>query len=714
MSEPAANPPPAADDLAAFLAGLFRAWQAARLYGPGHPVLDEAAAQAAAAVTAVRGTPSIVVLPEGFECAGQALASDTATQALKALSAELHGLDISAIDLTPGLTAADASACAEALAEASEQPLVERVNAAGGGRLSLRAVSYRGVHVREAGHDAEPEADDDAPRSRARLWSRLNTGILDPASEATDPRLLAQQIGAEVAAQPRAALNGLRDSLVGAARELADRPDDEQRRGIDRMQALLAGLGPQLRASLESVPAAQPTPTSARPTDEAMATQITGAMSRGASAGAALSSEALMLCQKLAALGPGAVVEDEQDEPDDDDNPAEALADALESLFSRYDPTEFTPEDYRAQIRSTLDAAGPLGPRAGLDIAFAAETLGVRCAHIAHDLLAGDAAAPSAALQEVIAASVVPLIDAREFAVLFDRLQCGDTALTRALTRDVVIDRVLETDAQDQDGENLSIITELLSHAGDRAIVRLTHRLIHGRATDVGRAAHTLLGAAATATRHGALHRVLAQAQGPLPAAAAVLLAGLPFATATEALKAQLNAPEKDNRRAAYALLAAAFARWPAGFLSQALRERDAEVQACVLDRLSAGRDARHLALAKVALEGQSPAGVLPPAAFDRLTAGTLARGIEGQWVAAQVLRILASALSPRRAARGVRLAAALADHSENPAVRRALLWWRLMPARWLARLSGAPAAVRVVSDAPAALTPPTETRSAA
>ena len=141
-------------------------------------------------------------------------------------------------------------------------------------------------------------------------------------------------------------------------------------------------------------------------------------------------------------------------------------------------------------------------------------------------------------------------------------------------------------------------------------------------------------------------------------------------------------------------LLAAAFPQWPARFLSQALRDRDPDVQRCVLDRLAAGHDARHLALAKLVLEGQSVAGVLPAPAFDRLARGTLDRGIEGVWVTARVLRTLASALTPRRAALGARLARQLAEHRSDPPVRRALLLWRVMPGRWVARLAGSPPGV--------------------
>lgn len=706
-------------DLAGFLAGWFRAWQAGRLYGAGHPVVRDAATQAAAALQGLRGPRSVVVLPDGFECSGVEVQSDTAAEALRALSTALHGLDIGSIELAPGLTADDAEAAALALAEASERPVVERVNSAAPGRLSLRAVTYRGVQVRDAALGGHGDAGAD-PHSRARLWSRLNTGILDPSSEATDPRLLAQQIGAEVVARPRVALAGLRESLVGAARALADRPQDEQRRGMERMRTLLSGLGPQLRTSLERVAAAHPhTPqdSDARPANDAMAAEITGALARGESAGAGLSSEALMLCQKLADL--------RQDGPDDaggDENPAEALAGALESLFSRFDPTEFTPDDYRDQIRGTMDAAGPAAPRPGVERAFAAETLGVRCAHIAHDLLDADAGQPSAALQEVIAASVVPLIDAREFGVLSDRLRCGDAVLVLALARDAVIDRVLVADTLDHAGDDHAVITGLLNHAGDRAIDRITHRVVagpdaEGDAPRTGPAAERLLASATAMVRLGALQRALAETAGPLPRGAAPLLTGLPFNAATDLLKTRLNAPQMPERHAAYALLAAAFPDWPARFLSQALRDRDPGVQRCVLDRLSAGSDARHLALAKLALEGQSAAGVLPAEAFDRLTRGTLDRGIEGLWVAARVQRTLASALTPRRAALGVRLARQLAEHRDNPPVRRALLLWRLMPARWVARLAGPPAAVSVAPKAPAAApatAPASQPRSAA
>jgi len=716
-SKPSPTPArPSRADLAAFLAGWFRAWQAGRLYGPGHPVVREAATQAAAALGGLNGPRSVVVLPDGFECDGVAVQSDTAAEALRALSTALHAMDIGSIDLTPGLSAADAEAAALALAQASERPVVERVNSATPGRLSLRAVTYRGVHVRAAACGSHPDAVAD-PDARARLWSRLNTGILDPTSEAADPRLLAQQIGAEVVARPRAALTGLHESLVGAARALADRPRDEQRLGMERMRALLSGLGPQLRTSLERVATAHPsTPhdANARPADDTMTAEITGALTRGESAGAGLSTEALMLCQKLADLRVEGPAEAEAAE-----NPAEALAVAIESLFSRFDPTEFTPDDYQEQIRGTLNSVAPTARRPGVDEAFATGTLGVRCAHIAHDLLDADTEAPSPALQEVIAASVVPLIDAGAFGVLSDRLRCNDAALVLALSRDSVIDRVLDADALERTGSDHAVITGLLKHAGDRAIGRISHRVIAGRAAAVGAlptgpAADRLLEAASAATRRDALRRALADATGPLSRSAAPLLAGLPFNVATELLKERLNAPQMPNRHAAYVLLADAFHEWPARFLSQALRDQDPGVQRVVLDRLSAGGDARHLALAKLVLEGQSAAGVLPAEVFDRLTRDTLNRGVEGLWVAARVLRILASALNPRRAALGVRLAHQLSEHRGNPPVRRALLLWRLMPARWVARLAGPPAAVPVASDAATATPPATQPRSAA
>ena len=712
-------------DLAAFLAGWFRAWQASRLYGSGHPVVCGAAKQAAEAVTGLRGPRSVVVLPEGFECNGVAIQSDTAavTEALKAMSTALHDMDIGSVDLGPGLTIADTEAAALALAEAAEDEVIERVNAAGNGRLSLRAVTYRGVHVREAAL-ADPGAATADPGSRARLWSQLNNGILDPASKVTDPRLLARQIGAEVVARPGVALSGLRESLVGTARALADRPRDEQRAGLDRMRELLNGLGPQLRASLGRAAAdsRRDSDRASRSTDDTMNARITEALGRGESAGASLSPEAVMLCQKLADLH--RVVPDDDAKPSDavattvaDDNPAEKMADALESLFSRFDPTEFTPDDYRDQIRGTMAPAGPPAPRPGVEGAFAAETLSVRCAHIAHDLLAADTGDPSPALQEVIAASIVPLIDARAFGVLSDRLRCGDPSLSLALSRDAVIDHVLAADvpvpAGDGDsaaasdpsapvGHDHAVITGLLQLAGDHAVQRITHRMVVGdNPPRNGPAAVRVLAAAPARLRRDALQHVLGPASGPVPLAAAPLLSGMDFNAATDVLKPHLNASQIPERRAAYALLAAAFPQWPARFLSQALRDRDADVQRCVLGRLAAGHDAQHLALAKLVLEGLSAAGALPADVFDRLARETLDRGIEGVWVTARVLRTLASALTPRRAALGTRLARQLAEHRTTPVVRRSLLLWRVMPARWLARLARPAPAGPVTHDAP-------------
>ena len=451
-------------------------------------------------------------------------------------------------------------------------------------------MTYRGVQVREAAL-ADPGAATADPGSRARLWSRLNTGILDPASEATDPRLLAQQIGAEVAARPGVALTGLRESLVGTVRALADRPQDEQRAGLDRMRELLNGLGPQLRASLGRAAAdsRHAADRAARPTDDTMNARITEALGRGESAGASLSPEAVMLCQKLADLHRAAP--DDDAEPSDaaagtvaEDNPAEAMANAIESLFSRFDPTEFTPDDYRDQIRGTMDPADPAAPRPGIERAFAAETLSVRCAHIAHDLLAADAGDPSPALQEVIAASIVPLIDARAFGVLSDRLRCGDPSLTLALSRDTVIDHVLAADvpvpAGDGDsgaasepsaptGHDHAVIAGLLQLAGDRAVQRITHRMVVGdNPPRNGPAAVRVLAAAPARLRRDALHNVLSPASGPVPLAAAPLLSGMAFNAATDLLKPHLNAPQISERRAAYALLAAAFPQWPARFLS--------------------------------------------------------------------------------------------------------------------------------------------------
>jgi len=465
---------------------------------------------------------------------------------------------------------------------------------------------------------------------------------LDLDSESIDPRELAQQISAQVSADPQAALSGLRDSL-----------------------------GPELRLALERaadprIQAAQP-----RPADDAMAGQIVSAMARGERAGAALSAEAVTLCQKLASLSPDSASNDSQTP----DAPAQAMAEAIESLFSRFDPTDFTPEDYRQQIQQTLDAT-----------------------------VDSDTAKPSAALQEVIAASVLPLIDAGAFTVLSERLRCGDKTLTQALTRNVAIDRVLEADAANPSGSDHAVIIGLLHYAGDRVVERATRRILAGPTAPsigplIGPAAQAVLDQANPNTRGDALRHALPHATGPLPTAAAPLLAGLPFNTATSLLKSQLNAEVLADRHAAYALLRAAFPEWPARFLSQALRDNDPGVQRHVLDQLSAGTNARHLALAKLTLSGQSVAGVLGPESFDQLTRGTLARGIEGQWVAAQVLRMMSRTFSPRRAALGVLLAQALIPYQDTPPVRRALRWWRLMPARWAARFAKPIAAPVTISE---------------
>lgn len=696
------TPPPAKGsptDLPAFLAGWFRAWQAARLYGPGHPVVHEAAAQAARAVAKLPQPQTVVVLPEGFMCDDEAIESDRVAEALKGLASALHGMDVSSIELAPGITADDTEASALAMAEATDQPMIERVNNASPGRLSLRAVTYGGVQVRDGARDTADAPVDDAT-TRARLWSQLNAGILDLESEQIDPRELAQQISAQVSADPQAALSGLRDSLVGSARSLAQRPQDEQRQGIERMQALLKGLGPELRLALERAADPRTQAAQPRPADDAMAGQIVSAMARGERAGAELSAEAVTLCQKLASLSPDSASNDSQTP----DAPAQAMAEAIESLFSRFDPTDFTPEDYRQQIQQTLDATDPAEAYPGADQAFADDTLKVRCAHIAYDLLDSDTAKPSAALQEVIAASVLPLIDAGAFTVLSERLRCGDKTLTQALTRNVAIDRVLEADAANPSGSDHAVIIGLLHYAGDRVVERATRRILAGPTAPsigplIGPAAQAVLDQANPNTRGDALRHALPHATGPLPTAAAPLLAGLPFNTATSLLKSQLNAEVLADRHAAYALLRAAFPEWPARFLSQALRDNDPGVQRHVLDQLSAGTNARHLALAKLTLSGQSVAGVLGPESFDQLTRGTLARGIEGQWVAAQVLRMMSRTFSPRRAALGVLLAQALIPYQDTPPVRRALRWWRLMPARWAARFAKPIAAPVTISE---------------
>jgi len=119
-STPCPSPQPAAAGrLPAFLAGWFRAWQAARLYGPGHPVVHEAAAQAARAVAKLPQPQTVVVLPEGFMCDDEAIESDRVAEALKGLASALHGMDVSSIELAPGITADDTEASALAMAEAS-------------------------------------------------------------------------------------------------------------------------------------------------------------------------------------------------------------------------------------------------------------------------------------------------------------------------------------------------------------------------------------------------------------------------------------------------------------------------------------------------------------------------------------------------------------------------------------------------------------------
>ncbi len=705
MPDPPPTPRPAVPDaqasckdLADFLAGWFRTWQAARLYDAQHPVLRDASAQAARALTGLPGTLSVVILPEGFEWYGEAVVSDTAPGPLTTLANTLHGLDISAINLNPGLTAADAEAAALALAmdDAAGQMLVDRVNQATSGRLGLRAVSYRSMQMRDVTRDTDQAVRVDDPAARARRWARLNTGILNLVSESGDPHALAQQIGAEVLADPGAALPGLQKSLVGAARTLASRSREEQEDGLQNLTKLLHELGPQLRTSLEELATSPPVQRNRNQkahaaADDTTKANIGHALVRSEKTGTQLSPEAVMLCQKLADFEHApALAQDNDDEP----NPAAVLADALESLFSRFDTDEFTPDDYRAQIQRSLNAPTPTHHWPNLTQDFAPDTVAVRRAHIAHDLLTDDDE-PSAALQDVIAASVVPLIEARSFGVLSERLRRGDTTLAQALTRDTAIDRVLEADAQDVTGQHQAVIAGLLHHAGERGIQRAAHRMVHAppdTGDRLGPAAQAQIDTASPDLRGRALQHALVDATGSLPANVAPLLAGLAFHTATDLLKTRLNASHASERHAAYRLLIIAFPEWPARFLSQTLRDRDPEVQRCVLDQLCLGETDEALTLTQITLEGDSPAGLLPPNTFDRLVRGTLARGVAGEQVAARALKTLTRTLSPRRAARGTQLARALADHRDNPQVRRARRLWQLTPTRWAACLAATPA----------------------
>ncbi len=702
----ASNPPPNTPDLAAFLGRWFRAWQAAKLYGADHPVMHHAAQEAAQAIAGLSKVHTVVVLPEGFECDGVAVENNPPSEAHRTLAESLHQIDISSIVISPGLTADDVASAAMAFSQGSEAetPLADRVNEASSGRFVLRSITYRDVKVHSG-----PRANNDLAEAtdRDQLWSRLNTGILNPNAEATDPRFLTKLIGSEITSRPHAAMKNLRNQLVQSARTLAQRPAEEQTAGLDQMGRLLADLGPQLQASLQEAIAGSshnnPPDTPPHAKDDSVATSVAQALHRGEKAGAQLSTEALMLCQKLAQLRPDGHASDNlasrvapntNANNTDDANPADTLADALESIFSRYDPTEFTPDDYQSQIRSTLDVAIKSKQWAHLEHTFSTNALGVHCAKVANHLLLesldskGNPLAPSPVLQQYIADSIERLIEARSFNILFDRIQSNDPVFSQALTQPNIIDSILHADACDEQGENISILTDLLQRGGPQALDHVTRRIIDDTDFSIGQAAAKLITTTDITLRCGALYHALAQSPCPLPQKAQTLFKDMGFKTTIDVIKTRLTNQDPTQRCAAYQLLAAAHPQWPAHFISRALRDKEPSVQTCVINQLIAGRNAQHLDLTKVVLEGISSAGLLPTETFNRLAQAVLSRGPEGEKIAAHVLKSLAYTFSPSRAAMATQLAKQLAAHDTHPAVHKALRAWRMTPARLVARFN--------------------------
>lgn len=678
------------------LEGLHRTVQGLALYSSEHPSVGAAAA---ALAERVRGAvPSerltLGVARAWFLLGDEELRSD----ALAPLAEALYTLDIGVIEFAPGLDRDQALALAITLCDATKAalagaPLAEEVDRCTGGRVTLRPMSFAGLHVRDR---AESGADD-AP---AITWATLIEALVNT----TDPGAVAaaaSHVDREVSRDAAGAAYAAGQTILHACTSTEHEPD-----GVDRIRAFVASLNPRTRDGIlrACLPRARRDALEgiARVFDPAETIASLEALER---AGAGLSHETMNLFQKLSGLdaSPGATPPPHPSSAapapgnDTDSDPFGAV------LAGDVDHGAYTPADYGAEIdacaahRSESVTASPWR--------FSDSDVALRKAQIGLELLResaeADAARPDAIFEHLIA-NLDAMIDSGDVTMIARTVRAAqrrayidatddlDDPARRFLAEINDPDRVRRIiDGAWSAGKNRAEAVALFRDA-DFLIVHLPRMLAADTPDDVSRSAGEILLEIPEAQL---LPLVESLATTDLVALRAMLdaLASLAGPLLSRVAPPLMGSANPAVRRMAFGAMTTAGAPWPPRLIARGLADPDHGVQRATLEHLEPRTDTAALEALAEFLRGAGPSGRQPWRDTFRKAACTLAgAGAEGLRLACAVLEQSLASAGRAGAARSRELADILADHRADPHAARALARWARSGARVVATLTRA------------------------
>jgi len=690
------------------LSALSRGVQAASLYAPDHPSIARAAREAATlarTMLAQRSTLSIGITPTTAIIDSKEVPGNNTYEPLTAM---LHQLDVASIDLRRGVTPPDlARFCVLTYRVRREHlgatELAKALKTATKGRIACSPIGYGALRI-ASGVRIES-------KSPAKVgWNEIVGGLLGGAG--ADPHVVASIVEARFETHELTGENlcPLREELIRLLNE--DSSAAEKRRStLEKVQTFVEALSPATREALLRVDLPSPEASirllfeliDVLPTSE-----VIKALESVDTNSKHLSKDALRLFHKLANISEQApdhrakvagMFQQWTESEQGGYSVTKDLEGSLEEIFRRYDQKNYNPEQYDDDIeRLSRRGATDQSRRRLCD----ADDLPTRAFEIAVEVCQGVVDGECDGAFDTILAGATRLLALGRFELL-DRarlaaeqnLQRPGHDLTKTAARALLAHfadpaftrQLLDLCCRCQ---TMPTGAEGLLRAGGAGALGLVLARIRAELTpDIRSALERFVAESAARDIRAAIDQISRDASTTLDALEPLLLLACNRA-GVDLIEPLLRHPNEGVRDRAFALVARLDTPWPKGTLRIALGDTSPRIQTTAItgaadELLRCKQDAPHAAelldmLAEF-VEGQlacgQPTGDQMSLALDTLTAHP-----EGVTRVARGLRARSRAIRPRAAETARRLAAALHAHTSHGEIQRAVLAYRISPAR--------------------------------
>lgn len=728
MQVPDRTPTPT-EALVSALRSFYRAYQKSRIYPSGHPSIPLSIGEAVDRFhEAFDGSGPIVlgVARDHFFRGDLEIAETTGT--LHSLALLLHDLDVAAVEIQPGLEREELEKVAVQLGRARlaglrGAELTRAVLDDGVERLRLAPIDYRALSFCEGapgGGSAERRRD---------VWVELSRSLTDPASFASgdSPESVAGRISNEVFEREGTGIGDLRAELGRQVTCLRDLPDDQRSLVRQRLSGFLAALDPELRRSLLRIGPGDSVEALAligELADDLPDADLVDGLQSVDRAGGEVPEELVILLGKLVRISRSrpALASSLEETLERWGVPADVLAEgtmslrrAVEEVFQRRSHDDYNPEEYRSLLGglsrerlepiATADGAGAsaLPSRARYRDPLDATETRMHAAEIGVLLLGrtGGGTLRAATLGFVAERTdllldhqrVTPVLEAtiaaRADKLLADSPPAVRTAATGYLTDFSGGERIARIlDAVCADTEIRAEALRLLELGGAAAL----HAVLDRLARDVPPSVEDCLRNFAAVREPEQWAQVLAERARigwRSLRTAFPILRTMPADVAVPLFQ-RLFADEEPliRREALSALCDLDRYSSPERYPRRALCDGDPRVVATAVERLGKLETPESLELLGAFVGGRLRGTSRTPECCRLAVVALAGRAEAGGEQLAAALGALCANLRPREAWIATSVAAALASCRSSPAIRHALLRWKLSPARLVSRLT--------------------------